>query len=553
MPAIIVTIKTLQPILATSFQGDPNSDVSYDYIPGSMIRGAVIGRYLQHKKLRELDLADSETQRLFFQPDHTRYLNAYLVSQKKQHRTLPIPRSWYKPKDAEIKEDKENTGTEIHDLSLKQDNERKEDEETNICDRSLEQDDEQESLKVIRDQFCVFEDNYVRLYTPKRRINIHNSRDRRKGRSSKREDQPNSEGEIFRYDALDAGQTFQSVILCEEQDIDLLEQLLREPDLWLGGSRSAGYGHTRISHEIQNSWQEFQPLGDEADVDAEHLTITLLSDTLLRDANGQPSTDPALIAAAINAVCRSSLPTPEPKHIFSSQTYIGGFNRKWGLPLPQVPALAAGTVVVFENATLSEEQIQQLHWQGIGDRRNEGFGRVAINWHRQATLQVKKPPKPQTTHQQPSISSPSLPLAQRMATQLLRQKLDQLLKTELDRRKLEIGNISNSQLSRLQLIARRGLSSEPASLQEVSEFLHRDNLTKTALEQFQKTRFKQTNEPFYGWLQDRLKNPRSWIAQPPEVQLSTEVKATVDDSLAAEYTLKLIMAVAKQATKEKQK
>lgn len=531
MPAILVTIKTLQPILATSFQGDPNSDVSYDYIPGSMIRGAVIGRYLQHKKLRELDLADSETQRLFFQPAHTRYLNAYLVSQKEQHRTLPVPRSWYKPKDAEITEDRA----------------------TNIYDRSLEQDDEQESLKVIRDQFCVFEDKYVRLYTPERRINIHNTRDRRKGRSSKREDQPHSEGEIFRYDALDAGQTFQSVILCEEQDIDLLEQLLNKPDLWLGGSRSAGYGHTQISYEIQNSWQEFQPLGDEEDLDADYLTITLLSDTLLRDANGQPSADPTLIAAAINAVCGSALPTPEPAHIFSSQTYIGGFNRKWGLPLPQVPALAAGTVTVFENATLTEEQIQQLHWQGIGDRRNEGFGRVAINWHRQATLQVKKPPKPQTTHQQPSISSPSLPLAQRMATQLLRQKLDQLLKTELDRRKLEVGNISNSQLSRLELVARRGLSSEPANLQDVGEFLHRDNLTKTALEQFQKTRFKQTNESFYSWLHNRLEDPQGWIIPKPEVELSSEVKATVDDSLAAEYTLKLIMAIAKQATKEKQK
>ncbi|NCJ07351.1 hypothetical protein GS597_12700 [Synechococcales cyanobacterium C] len=530
MPAILVTIKALQPILATSFQGDPNSDVSYDYIPGSMIRGAVIGRYLQHQELGELDLTDLETQKLFFQPNHTRYLNAHLVSQKERHRTLPVPRSWYKLKDAEITE---NAGTNIYDLSL-------------------EQDDQQESLKVIRDGFCVFEDGFVRLYTPERRINIHNSRDRRKGRSSKREDQPSSEGAIFRYDALDTRQTFQSVILCEERNIEFFKQLLSQPDLWLGGSRSAGYGHTQIFCKIQDSWHEFQALGDKEDIDAEHLTITLLSDTLLRDVNGQPTANPSLIAAAINTACGSDLPMPESKHIFSSQTYIGGFNRKWGLPLPQVPALAAGTVVVFENAPLTEEQMQQLHWQGIGDRRNEGFGRVAINWHRRAILQVKKPPKPQASHQQPSISSPSLPLAQRMATQLLRQKLDQLLKTELDRRKLEARNISNSQLSRLQLIARRGLSSEPASLQDVSEFLNRDNLTKTALEQFQKTRFKQTNEPFYSWLQDRLKNPRSWIAQPPEVQLSTEVKATVDDSLATEYTLKLIMAVAKQAAKENQ-
>ena len=46
MKAITFSLTTQQPLLATSFQGDPNSDVSYSYIPGSMIRGAVIGRYM---------------------------------------------------------------------------------------------------------------------------------------------------------------------------------------------------------------------------------------------------------------------------------------------------------------------------------------------------------------------------------------------------------------------------------------------------------------------------------------------------------------------------
>jgi CRISPR-associated protein Csx10 len=279
----------------------------------------------------------------------------------------------------------------------------------------------------------------------------------------------------------------------------------------------------------------------------------LLSDTLLRDANGQPSADPTIIVDAINTTCGSALPMPKPKYIFSSQTFIGGFNRKWGLPLPQVPALAAGAVIVFLDATLTDEQIQQLHWQGIGDRRNEGFGRVAVNWHRQASFQVRKPPKPQSTYQKPSISSTSLPLAQKMAKQLVRQKLDQILKAEIDRRKLETGTISNSQLSRLGTIARRGLSSEPVSLQLVDELLNPNNLTKTAFEQFQKTKFKQINESFYGWLQGKVKNPQGWIIPRPEVQLSLEVEETVDDSLAVEYTLKLIMAVAKQAAKENQR
>lgn len=37
MQVIRFLLQTEQPVLATSLQGDPNSDVSYLYIPGSMI------------------------------------------------------------------------------------------------------------------------------------------------------------------------------------------------------------------------------------------------------------------------------------------------------------------------------------------------------------------------------------------------------------------------------------------------------------------------------------------------------------------------------------
>jgi CRISPR-associated protein Csx10 len=104
MKAITFSLYTKQPLLATSFQGDPNSDVSYSYIPGSMIRGAMIGRYMKHNHLSEIDLESKEVQRLFFDSKNVKYLNAYLLSQKKQ-RTLPIVRSWFRDKDSELSED----------------------------------------------------------------------------------------------------------------------------------------------------------------------------------------------------------------------------------------------------------------------------------------------------------------------------------------------------------------------------------------------------------------------------------------------------------------
>lgn len=538
MPVILITLEMMQPLLATSFQGDPNSDVSYDYLPGSMLRGAIIGRYLKLKQQQELDLNDVEVQRLFFDSEKTRYLNAYLLSNQ-GYRTLPTPRSWHKDKNSELSE---NSPILVYEFSITN-NENEDDEETPKID----------SPKSLGGQFCTYEEYDVRLYKPDRRINIHNSRDRCKGRSSKKEGQPSSEGEIFRYDALDAGQTFQSVILCQEQDIPLFEELLVEPNLWVGGSRSAGYGHTKLSYEIKSDddWQETQAFEEEED-EAEHLTVILLSDTILLDANGQPTANPYLLNVAINNACGSSLPPPEFKNIFSSSTNIGGFNRKWGLPLPQVPALAAGTVVVFENAELTDDQIQQLQWQGIGDRRNEGFGRVAVNWHRTSKFDAKKPSK--SRMQQPSISTESMPLAQKIARQILRQKLEQLLKAEVERRKVEDMNISNSQLSRVSILARRGLNSEPVTLQPIGELLERDNLTKIAWDQLHQTRFRGTHQTFYDWLEIHSKPETcfNWIVPSPEVELSSQVKATVDESLAIEYTLRLIMAVAKQATKENQ-
>ena len=72
---IAISLYTQQPLLATSFQGDPNSDVSYSYIPGSMIRGVIIGRYMKQNGLSELDLEDDEVRRLFFDANSTCYLN----------------------------------------------------------------------------------------------------------------------------------------------------------------------------------------------------------------------------------------------------------------------------------------------------------------------------------------------------------------------------------------------------------------------------------------------------------------------------------------------
>lgn len=522
MKAITLTLHTQQPILATSFQGDPNSDVSYSYIPGSMIRGAIIGRYMKQHHFSELDLTNDEVKRLFFDANSTRYLNAYLLSQEKI-RTLPLPLSWFKDKDAELNEDSSIT----------------------VYDFSIYQGDEPETRKSVGEYFWTKKGGVVNLYKEKRRINIHNFRDRKKGRST------DNQGEIFRYDALDAGQTFQSVILCKDEDVTTIQDLLAEPNLWLGGSQSAGYGQTNIVDRKPplDNWNEIGvPAEDRENED--NLTITLLGDTLLRSDDGQPVADPTLIKQAVEEVLNISLPQPTQGGIFASSTLIGGFNRKWGLPLPQVPALAAGSVVVFEleDIEITVEQIKQLEAQGIGDRREDGFGRVAVNFLQGDRFSVRLVNSSSESSEPPLKNEVSRLLAEQMAQRLLEQKLEQELQKKVGYLSLQDG-ISNSQLSRLQSVAQQALLTGDCHL--VLSLLN--NLPSNARNQFERTKIG--NKSFRQQLDEWLGNPTAWIhgikVKIADVERKFDDARARQDKLAEKYTLRLIMAVAKKATKEK--
>ncbi len=513
MKYLLLTLETQQPILATSFQGDPNSDVSYSYIPGSMIRGAMIRRYMQQKELGSLKLADEEVRRLFFDANSTRYLNAYLQSQEKK-RTLPLSLSWFKDKDAELKE-----GSTI-----------------TAYDFSVEREDELKKPKSLGEYFWAKEGGIVKLYQAKRRINIHNFRDRQKGRST------SEQGEIFRYDALDSGQTFQSAILCEDHDATTIQELLNERNIWLGGSQSAGYGHTKIIKvEICDRWDEIGIIAEDRE-DNDILSITLLSDTLLRDKWGQPVADPALIKKEIEA--KLNIDLPQPSNIYASSTLIGGFNLKWGLPLPQVPALLAGSVIVFEDVEFDTEQIEQLEVYGIGERREEGFGRIAVNSITDETFTVKLP-EPQSRFNQPElINSASRLLAQQMAERIVRSKLEKLLQDRLVSIAVQ-GDISNSQLSRLETVARQGLTN--CSRLPVFRLLR--YLPSHARRQFQQA--KVFEKPFDRQIYQWLRQPKSWVSNPQKLEVNIAgMTQGLSHRLAREYTLRLIMAVAKKATKE---
>ena len=582
MKAITFLLHTQQPILATSLQGDPNSDVSYDYILGSMIRGALISRYLNlpHNQIKKTDdILDSkrfpDIKRLFFDASKTRYLNAYPVGNDKQ-RTLPVPLSWYKDKGDEFSEEND---THVYDFSQIP------------IDEKEEYLPDDFSSKLVNESFCSIDDYDVLIYLVKRRFNIHNQRDRKHGKGT------DSSGAVFRYDAIDAGQTFQGVILCDsEEDKTIIESLLKPQDIWFGGSQSAGYGHTVIEL-ISNSKSNNKTSWSETQIDLktrlknkEYLTITLLSDTILRNDCGQYTVSPEVLCQIISSYlnlneeleeeCDKKLKLQE-NGIYSSSLVVGGFNRKWGLPLPQTIAFKAGSVFVCQINQKTDrylQKLQKLEEQGIGERRIEGFGRIVFNWLDEDITEYEvKLNKPEieiknNINPSESLSQDSLKIINDIATRIIRKNLDILLRNKVASIEVSRKFISDSQLSRLMIITRQALSQlekKESKNKKITELVQPINsllekLPSHARSQFERT-YLNNDERFDQQIIQWLKLPSHWIdcdwirdettkklvenGQPSVI--IANVTKNIDNYLALEYTFRLIIAITKKTIKDK--
>lgn len=527
MKAIPYQITLREPLLATRIAGDPNSAVSYPYIPGSMVRGAVAVAYARQRGVEVLDPADEDSRRLIF--DHrVRYLNAYPVDAQ-QRRMLPTPRSLFQVKGEE---------KELFDFALE------------IPSKQAQ------FVPAARDSqpFCWIEDNDIFFVSPERRINVHTARDRRKGRATE------NSGAVFQYDALEEGQTFAGWVLVDnDQDVNLIEALLPQIQR-LGGSSNSGYGRVlvEIPKHPHEPWREI-PLPSPSIQAGQPFIVTLLSDTLLRDpATGQYTWNICPALQTLLGVELELCDGDEQRSVWRLEE-VGGFNRVWGLPLPQAQAVVAGSVFILRTKSpIDQSRIIAAEWQGIGERRAEGFGRIAFNWQTEAKLQFIKPlTSPSQTDKLPDLDGIAKDMAEQIAQRLVHRELDRrLLKAIYDLRIQGHKAISNAQLSRLRIIAREALKTG-----DVDRLLtyRNENIEKRRSVRDQFGRVRVGSVSLSRWLEDCLVNPTMvWTkigAQNVTQRIANNVVVEVQDNqtLAREYTIRLIDGVLARLAKERRR
>lgn len=486
MNALRFLIRLVEPLLAGQAQtNEQNSRISLPFIPGSMVRGALIRRYIAGSTL---DAADDIAQQLFLNGEVC-YLNAYPAHPANNSRMLPKPLSWFVRK-----EDAVNSLAPIHDFAVKREAWDRPEKPPGLgkffwCDTEAVDGDDG-SLSPLTQS--------VELYSPKIRVTVHNAS---KDRNQKKE----GDSQVFRYDAIAPGEVFAGVVISDNETIlrDSVRPLLEKGEMLLGGARASGYGRvlfTNISFEPQ--WREFVPVKSADSVRSE-AKLVCLSDVILRDANGHAGSCLAELAGA----------KPVQGKIFQRMRLVGGFNRKWGLPLPQAWAIQAGSVIVFPAEC--KDRLERLAETGIGERRAEGFGRVGVNLDGSPKLLQRGIPN-RIPEEEPttSLSEEEREVAQQMAMRQLEVLLEYKLTTAITSIGSKFSKLpSATQLSRARLVARNAWLKQ--DLKIITQ--HFQKLSRSTLREWQEAKIG--NLDFPKWIDFQIggKSPFETVFEIPTV------------------------------------
>jgi CRISPR-associated protein Csx10 len=358
----------------------------------------------------------------------------------------------------------------------------------------------------------------------------------------------------------------------------------------LGKSRSTqGRVQTRLK-SIQEAGQG-DPWGEAPEIRSpsrlegqDVLVVTLLSDLLARDA-GQFVAGPGAITGALNRtleavgedVCFSA-----PERVYMESSLAGGFNREWGLHLPEADAAAMGSVLVYENPGLSAESLRAVEWRGVGARREEGFGRVAFNLHggsKELETEDRLKGREVPDRRDLTDGTPSHAIAGQMAERMLRRQLDLSLADAAARCSVGGTRVPSTQIGGLRTLLQRALrlpKREEQRLDEGQELdeerclergrdLIREHIDNVKSRASARSRFEGTfvhggddSTPLLDWVRQRVedgagpdKDASIWdeLLRDAEVPPAVgTVQAELTDRLAYVYNLRLAHDVLARAS-----
>lgn len=383
-----VLLRTDEPLLIARRAEAGNQFESLDSIPGSVLRGALAWRLARRAGNQLDDHSSDEYQNfaaLFFQ-DSVRFSTLAPVEPKSDDRNFGYP-TIPAPRDLQTCElhpgfsgKSSDNGHGVQSLVRDTD-------PPDECPKCAQPDDAFGKLESVNGFVSLLQGGRTK-FKPKQTSEMHIRIEPKSGRVRT--------GDLYGYVSLEPGQYFVGEITCSNESVwQTLQQMadLQPPgqvnELRLGKAGQRGYGKASIVFQqaTESPWHGLS--SKDRIKEAEHVTLLLLSDTIVTDPWGRfwrgfdtdwLKRELKLPEGATVAIDKNSV---DEERTFSAVRPVDAFNAKLGLPRSRDVAIMAGSSVrlTFSGIELNDllKKLETAEAQGIGLRRDEGFGRVAFN------------------------------------------------------------------------------------------------------------------------------------------------------------------------------
>ena len=364
---IKITIKLKSPVLITDVPGEQNMVETKLYLTGSSIMGIFADKYISEKK----GVADDYFYNSFLRGGLT-FTDAFKAIAADKNSLIP---SYVLP--LSIQKKKHDESGKCVEYFLLDENKQDKNEENNGMKNKYQP----------VNGFGIINDGIVKTVNVESGISFHSSINNGK-----------QDNDIFNYEWISPFQTFVSSIIGSESNLKTFLSFLKESyqttsdyegslvlNAYIGRSRTAEYGNIemKISDITDIDIKDIPDILNNDD-DLDNLCImTLLSDAIIYNEYGFSSTDVNDLAKCIGL--------GQPDKILKSairKNSVENFVGKWSARKPMENVIKAGSCFLIERSSLPENY-KDFEIYGIGERTNEGFGRVAFNLNVKQNL-IKK-------------------------------------------------------------------------------------------------------------------------------------------------------------------
>jgi CRISPR-associated protein Csx10 len=324
--AIRYKIKTINPIIIRFKRGDANMVNTKSYIPGSNILGVFASLYIKNK-----GLGNAHKNAVF----HNWFLNGDLVFT-----------------NAFISDDKRKYFPNPH--SLKKEKYKEE----NVYDEMFSENNNK-SLKSNNAFISIDEENIYSM-TVKKSISFHHSKD----------NEASENGAIFNYESISEGQVFEGNIIGnagkENEFLQFIKEFKNQYTVYIGLSKNSQYGKAKI--ELLDEFEYEQEIETDIESDDTDIAMTFLSDTIIYNDNGFSTADNDNLEKLLAVKIKKS---------FIRKTRAEQFIGVWKLKNQSETAFETGSCFLIDKLP---DNYREMQIKGIGERTNEGFGRVVFGW-----------------------------------------------------------------------------------------------------------------------------------------------------------------------------